>query len=166
MIFILNKIHPFINSYKRLLEERVDLNYKRKYNRIVNFDTLSRLYQTYFRDLSFIANEKITVSEEDKNIVVFLLRVHFKEWIELEKLNITVYKDFPKQFEIIKEVNKYNHFFTPRIFLVGEVLFYGNLVYGSSNFLNGIPLAESLEPVEGTTIIATTQINYGYIKPV
>jgi len=49
--------------------------------------------------------------------------------------------------------------------VVGEVLFYSNSVYGSCNFLNGIPLAESLEPVEGTTIIATTQINYGYINP-
>jgi hypothetical protein len=105
------------------------------------------------------------VSEEDKDIVIFLLRVHFRQWIEVEGVNIKVYKDFPQQFEVIKEVNKYNHFFTPRTFLVGEVLFYRNSVYGSCNFLNGIPLAESLEPVEGTTIIATTQINYGYIKP-
>ena len=88
------------------------------------------------------------------------------QWIEVEGFNITLYKDFPQQFEVIKEVNKYNHYFTPRTFLVGEVLIYGNSVYGSCNFLNGIPLAESLEPVAGTNIIATTQINYGYIKPI
>lgn len=149
----------------KLLEAGVDLNYKRKYKRIITFNTLSKLYQTYFKYLSFKANEEIAVSEEDKDIVIFLLRVHFRQWIEVEGVTIKVYKDFPQQFEVIKEVNKYNHFFTPRTFLVGEVLFYRNSVYGSCNFLNGIPLAESLEPVEGTTIIATTQINYGYIKP-
>jgi hypothetical protein len=154
-----------IQNYVKLLEAGVDLNYKRKYKRIITFNTLSKLYQTYFKYLSFKANEEIAVSEEDKDIVIFLLRVHFRQWIEVEGVNIKVYKDFPQQFEVIKEVNKYNHFFTPMTFLVGEVLFYRNSVYGSCNFLNGIPLAESLEPVEGTTIIATTQINYGYIKP-
>lgn len=154
-----------IQNYEKLLEGGVDLNYKRKYKRIITFNTLSKLYQTYFKYLSFKANEEIAVSEEDKDIVIFLLRVHFRQWIEVEGVNIKVYKDFPQQFEVIKEVNKYNHFFTPRTFLVGEVLFYRNSVYGSCNFLNGIPLAESLEPVEGTSIIATTQINYGYIKP-
>jgi hypothetical protein len=154
-----------IQNYVKLLEAGVDLNYKRKYKRIITFNTLSKLYQTYFKYLSFKANEEIAVSEEDKDIVIFLLRVHFRQWIEVEGVTIKVYKDFPQQFEVIKEVNKYNHFFTPRTFLVGEVLFYRNSVYGSCNFLNGIPLAESLEPVEGTTIIATTQINYGYIKP-
>lgn len=154
-----------IQNYVKLLEAGVDLNYKRKYKRIITFNTLSKLYQTYFKYLSFKANEEIAVSEEDKDIVIFLLRVHFRQWIEVEGVNIKVYKDFPQQFEVIKEVNKYNHFFTPRTFLVGEVLFYRNSVYGSCNFLNGIPLAESLEPVEGTTIIATTQINYGYLKP-
>lgn len=161
----MKSITSLIQNYEKLLESRVDLNYKRKYKRIIAFDTLSKLYQTYFRHFSFKANEEITVSKEDKDIVIFLLRVHFRQWIEVEELNITVYKDFPQQFEIIKEVNKYNHFFTPRTFLVGEVLFYGNSVYGSCNFLNGIPLAESPEPVEGTTFIATTQVNYGYIKP-
>ena len=154
-----------IQNYEKLLEGGVDLNYKRKYKRIITFNTLSKLYQTYFKYLSFKANEEIAVSEEDKDIVIFLLRVHFRQWIEVEGVNIKVYKDFPQQFEVIKEVNKYNHFFTPRTFVVGEVLFYNNSVYGSCNFLNGIPLAESLEPVEGTSIIATTQINYGYIKP-
>ena len=155
-----------IQNYEKLLEGGVDLNYKRKYKRIITFDTpLKILYQTYFRHLSFKANEKIRESKEDKDIVIFLLRVHFMQWIEVEGFNITLYKDFPQQFEVIKEVNKYNHYFTPRTFVVGEVLFYGISVYGSCNYLNGIPLAESLEPVEGTTIIATTQINYGYIKP-
>ena len=36
------------------------------------------------------------------------------QWIEVEGFNITLYKDFPQQFEVIKEVNKYNHYFTPR----------------------------------------------------
>jgi hypothetical protein len=38
-------------------------------------------------------------------------------------------------------------------------------VYGTTNYLNGIPLAESLEPIPETDIIPTTQINYQYIKP-
>ncbi len=162
----MKSITSLIQNYEKLLESRVDLNYKRKYKRIITFDTLSKLYQTYFRNLSFKANEEIAVSEKDKDIVSFLLRVHFRQWIEIEGLNITVYKNFPKKFKIIKEVNKYNHSFPPRKFLTGEVLFYGNSVYGSCNFLNGIPLAESLEPFEGTTIIVTTQINYEYIKPI
>ena len=158
--------NSLIQNYEKLLENGVDLNYKRKYERVITFDTLSKLYQTYFRNLSFKANEEIAVSEEDKDIVSFLLRVHFRQWIEVEGLNITVYKNFPQKFEIIKEVNKYNHSFPPRKFLTGEVLVYGNSVYGSCNFLNGIPLAESIESVEGNTIIATTQINYEYIKPI
>jgi hypothetical protein len=46
-----------------------------------------------------------------KILLFFLLRVHFRQWIEVEGVNIKVYKDFPQQFEVIKEVNKYNHFF-------------------------------------------------------
>jgi hypothetical protein len=37
--------------------------------------------------------------------------------------------------------------------------------YGTTNYLNGIALAESLESVKGTDIIPATQINYQYIKP-
>ena len=65
------------NYEKLLLEGGVDLNYKRKYKRIITFDTLSKLYQTYFRHLSFKANEKIRVSKEDKDIVIFLLKSTF-----------------------------------------------------------------------------------------
>ena len=106
----------------KLLEAGVDLNYRSKYKSIITFNTLLKLYQTYFRHLSFIANEEIKVSKEDKDIVIFLLRVHFRQWIELDGFNITVYKDFPQKFEVIKEVNKYKHYFTPRTFVEGEVL--------------------------------------------
>ncbi|WP_296636197.1 hypothetical protein [Polaribacter sp.] len=162
----MNTQHPLIYSYKKLLEEGKDLNYNRKYKRRIKLITLQIIYQKYFKDLSFLINEKIIVSNEDKDIIIFLLRVYFKVWIEIEDIKIIIYKKFPEKFKIIKEVNKYNHFFTPRAFLVGEVLFYRNSVYGTCNFLNGIPLAESLEPVEGTSIIATTQINYEYINPI
>jgi len=44
-------------------------------------------------------------------------------------------------------------------------MYFSTNLYGTTNYVNGIPLAESLEPVQGTNIIPSTQINYKYIKP-
>lgn len=44
-------------------------------------------------------------------------------------------------------------------------MFLSTNIYGTSNYLHGLPLAESQEPVPGTDITPATQINYQYIRP-
>ena len=86
-------------------------------------------------------------------------------YVELNDNLMTVYKEFPTYFKILKEVNTKNHRHTPKTFVKNTVMHLSTSVYGTTNYLNGIALAESLEPVQGTDIIPTTQINYQYIKP-
>lgn len=57
------------------------------------------------------------------------------------------------------------HRHTPKTFVKNAVMHLSTSAYGTTNYLNGIALAESLEPLQGTDIIPATQINYQYIKP-
>ena len=128
-------------------------------------DRLLHVYQNYFTDFPGTGNYTFKFSKNDENDLLFLFRVYFKMYVELNDNLMTVYKEFPTYFKILKEVNTKNHRHTPKTFVKNTIMYLSTNVYGTTNYLNGIPLAESLEPVQGTNIIPSTQINYKYIKP-
>ncbi len=138
---------------------------KRKDAYSMSPDRLLNIYQNYFTNISHTGNYMFKFSENDKNDLLFLFRVYFKMYVELNDNLMTVYEEFPTCFKILKEVNTKNHRHTPKTFVKNTIMYFSTNVYGTTNYLNGIPLAESLEPIPETDIIPTTQINYQYIKP-
>ncbi len=159
-------------SYSKFLEmlsstplERKAIIYKRKIKYEIQTPRLNELVKRYFDGFDGNLTEKtITIENSDMEDILFLLRYHFRMWIEVKDASLTIFKNFPSQFKIIKEVNKSNHPFTPQTFKVGTIMYFNDSSYGTANWLNGIPLAISLTPVEGTSIIPTTQINYDFIQ--
>jgi hypothetical protein len=138
---------------------------KRKDAYSLSPDRLLDIYQNYFTNIYQTGNYTFKFSKIDKNDLLYLFRVYFKMYVELNDNLMTVYEEFPKCFKILKEVNKKNHTHTPKTFVKNTIMYFSTNLYGTTNYLNGIPLAESLEPVQGTNIIPSTQINYQYIKP-
>ena len=132
----------------------------------VSVDEFSAFSKKYFKnindkDLSF----KFVVGEVDKNSILFVLRSFFNMYVEIKENSIIVFKNFPKKFILLKEVNKSNHYFTPRTFKKGTIMYSISPSYSSTNRMNGVPLWDSLETIEETELIPSVQINYDYIKP-
>lgn len=157
---IQKKLEDLVKAKQALLYRN-----KRKDAYSMSPDQLLKIYQNYFIDIPYTGNYIFKFSKNDKNDLLFLFRVYFKMFVELNDNLMTVYREIPRRFKIIKEVNRQNHRHTPKTFVKNTIMYLSTNVYGTTNYLNGIPLAESLEPVQGTDIIPTTQINYQYIKP-
>ena len=145
--------------------ERRAICYKRKIKYEITVERLNELICAYFDNFDEETIEKkVLIKMTDLEDVLFLLRFHFRMWITVNHTSITVFKNIPARFKIIKAVNKTNHWFAPKTFEIGQIMYFKANGYSSANWLNGIPLAESLTPIEGTEIIPTTQINYEYIE--
>tara|TARA_B100001094_G_C18087481_1_gene748532 strand:+ start:320 stop:805 length:486 start_codon:yes stop_codon:yes gene_type:complete len=132
----------------------------------VSVDEFSTFSNKYFKnindkDLSF----KFVVDEVDKNSILFVLRSFFNMYVEINENSIIIFKNFPKKFILLKEVNKSNHYFTPRTFKKGTIMYSISPSYSSTNRMNGVPLWDSLETIEETELVPSVQINYDYIKP-
>ena len=132
----------------------------------VSVDEFSAFSKKYFKnindkDLSF----KFVLDEVDKNSILFILRSFFDMYVEVKENSIIVFKNFPKKFILLKEVNKSNHYFTPRTFKKGTIMYSISPSYSSANRMNGVPLWDSLETINDTELIPSVQINYDYIKP-
>ena len=138
---------------------------KRKDSYSISTDRLLYLYQNYFLNIPSRGNYIFKFLKNDKNDLLLLFRVYFKMYVEVNNNLMTAYEKFPKRFKILTEVNKKNLSHTPKTFVKNSIMYLSSNVYGTTNYLYGIPLAESEEPVQGTDIIPTTQINYQYIKP-
>ena len=163
-------MNVFENIQKELIDlvkSKQSLLYRNKRRDAYNLppDRLLHVYQNYFTDIPVTGNYTFKYSKNDENDLLFLFRVYFKMFVELNDSLMTVYREIPRRFKIIKEVNKQNHRHTPKTFVKNSIMHLSKSVYGTTNYLNGIALAESLEPLQGTDIIPTTQINYQYIKP-
>ena len=83
----------------------------------VSVDEFSAFSRKYFKNindkgLSF----KFVIDEVDKNSILFVLRSFFNMYVEVKENSVVVFKNFPKKFILLKEVNKSNHHFTPRTF--------------------------------------------------
>lgn len=161
---------PFENLVNEVFKKRIDrkgFEYKRKSFFKIYDNRINELYDKYFNKINLEENSyTFNYHNKDLEDLLFMLRCHFKLWIEYSTTKITIYKHFPKQFKIIKKVTKENHWFTPEVFKKGTILFYTESNYGTVNLLNGIPLSKSLKPIEGTNIIPSTQINYEFIAPI
>lgn len=155
----------FLKMLSIVPSERKAIHYKRKTKYEISKPRLNELVERYFKDFNQdIIEKNISVEKTDMEDLLFLLRYHFRMWVEIKDSSLTIFKNFPSQFKIIMEVNKSNHPFTPQIFEAGQIMYFYPYAYGTVNWLNGIPLATSLTPIEDTNIIATTQINYNFIR--
>ena len=131
--------------------EKKPIRYKRKIKYELSIERLNQLIETYFIGFdASITTKSIVFKAADKADLLFLLRYHFRLWITIDDLTIIIYKYFPTRFKIIQQVDTTNHWFTPKSFKVGQIMYFNNHGYSSANWLNGIPLAESLTPINET----------------
>tara|TARA_B110000879_G_scaffold85632_1_gene118290 strand:+ start:5181 stop:5504 length:324 start_codon:yes stop_codon:yes gene_type:complete len=104
------------NGFNKLIKER-DLGLKRKITsrRLklkISIEEFADLTTKYFLDLKSDENIfKIKLLEQDKETLLFILRVYYKLWIEVDEYSIKIYNSFPEKFTLTKEVNKSNHYF-------------------------------------------------------
>ncbi|MAD12825.1 MAG: hypothetical protein CMC04_08910 [Flavobacteriaceae bacterium] len=152
----------FINSFKKGINRDIK---SRKLNLKINideFDLLSNKYLKKINDKGLFS--KLSIEEMDRQKILFLLRVYFGLWIEIDKNQIKIFKKFPKKFKIIKEVNKSNHYFTPKTFIKNTIMYPVKSAYSLSNDMNGTSLWDTLDPIEGTELVPSVQIDFNYIE--
>lgn len=102
---------------------------------------------------------------EFKGDLINLFRLKYKLWLEFDSEKVVLFREFPTRFKLVETVNSHNHWYTPKQFDKGTVMYYsGSGGYGSCNWLKGIPLWEDMTIIEGTSIIPSLQINYEFIE--
>ena len=150
----------FVNDSKNGISRNIK---SRKEKKIITPDEFSILVKSYFLDLPDVGNFNFTFKEFDRENLLFILRYHYRLWIEVWNNQIEIFRDFPKEFQIIREVNKSNHPFTPKTFKEGTTMYFSS---DSSlcNWLNGIPLWDDKEEVLEYGLKPSCQINYRYIQ--
>jgi hypothetical protein len=130
----------------------------------VSVDEFNNLSKKYFNQIKEGKNLIIKYDKKDKEILLFILRWYYNLWVDINEDSIEVYSFFPKDFEIISEVNKLNHPHTPKIFKKGTKMYFNSSSYSSSNLLNGIPLWVNKDEEVGHGLKPSCQVNYGYIE--
>tara|TARA_B110000114_G_C14806062_1_gene282784 strand:- start:44 stop:526 length:483 start_codon:yes stop_codon:yes gene_type:complete len=157
------KFNRLIDDSKGELKKNIS---SRRENISVTFQEFNTISKKYFNNVSKDKNLIIKFDKDDKETLVFVLRWYYNLWIDLKKDYIEVYSSFPKEFEIVSEVNKLNHPHTPKTFEKGTKMFYNSSSYSSCNWLKGIPLwdNEYEEVVEG--LKPSCQINYNFVKSI
>jgi|TARA_R110000737_G_C14292456_1_gene434404 hypothetical protein len=136
----------------------------RRENISITVEEFGFISRKYFKNIKKQTNLVIEPEGKDKEKLIFILRWYYNLWIDINEDNIEVYLFFPKEFEVISEVNKINHPHTPKTFKRGAKMYFNNSGYSSCNWLKGIPLWDNKdeEVVEGLT--PSCQINYKYLK--
>ena len=150
-----------INDSKEGLKRNISSRREKKFVSIEKFNKLS---EKYFDQIKEVENIIIEFDEEDKEILVFILRWYYNLWIDVNKNYIEVYSSFPKVFKIINEVNKLNHPHTPKTFKKGTKMFLNYSNYSSCNWLSGVPLWDNKDEQVGEGLKPSCQINYDHIK--
>ncbi|MFD1314231.1 DUF4116 domain-containing protein [Namhaeicola litoreus] len=130
-------------------------------------ERLQYFFDTYFNLPLDDWDYYVSYDPSDHDELLLLMRFHLHLYVHdnVDENKIYIPPYFPRVFQIEKEVNKTNHPHVPETFEVETKLFYVNDHYGTNNWLLGIPLSKNFEPLEGTNLIPTTQINYDYIFP-
>lgn len=154
----------FLEELKKPSVLRKGFTRKRKHHFSISDKRINELYDRYFSDLS-IKNKSFSfkLNPKDFDEVNYLLRVHFRLWIAIEEQSVTIYREFPERFRVTQEVNPENHWFTPKSFAIGSILYYGEDHYSVCNRLKGIPLSEILTSKDRKEIRPVVQINYDFI---
>ena len=155
------KFNRLIDDSKGELKKNIS---SRRENISVTFQEFNTISKKYFNNVSKDKNLIIKFDKDDKETLVFVLRWYYNLWIDLKKDDIEVYSSFPKEFEIVSEVNKLNHPHTPKTFEKGTKMFYNSSNYSSCNWLKGIPLWNNNDEVVIEGLKPSCQINYDFIK--
>ena len=158
------EFNSFFDSIQAGLKKDIK---SRRLNMKISVKEFNELSKKYFKNLNDKADRfTFTVEKMDKNNILFILRSYFNLYVEVKKNSIEVFKNFPKKFILLKEVNKSNHYFTTKVFLKGTIMYSVKAAYSSANKMNGVTLWDNLKTVEGTKIVPSVQINYEYINPI
>ena len=160
----MKKFEKFLFDSKNGIKRKISSRRLKMKVSIEEFDLLSKKY--FFEIKKDTEKFEFKVDQKDRDTVLFILRVNYGLWIELNELNIIIYSKFPEKFILTKEVNKTNHPFTPKTFLKGTIMHSVSASYSSSNGMSGTSLWDNLNPIEGTDLIPSVQINYDFIKPI
>jgi len=139
--------------------------YSRRDDISVSIELFDMLSKKYFHSIKKGQNLNIEYDENDKQTLIFILRWYYNLWIYINKNQIRVYSNFPKEFKIIKEVNKSNHPHTPKTFKKGTKMIFSSSKYSTCNWLRGIPLWDNKEDRFYGGLKPSCQINYEYVKP-
>ena len=155
-------------TFNNLIKD-VNLGLKRKiYSRrdkiTVTVEEFDALVKKYFKEIKGNHNFKFNFQLRDKEILVFVLRWYYHLWIKIDDNSIEIFHSFPKKFEIVEEVNKSNHFHTPKTFKKGTIMYFNSSAYSSCNWLMGIPLWDNPDEELALGLKPSCQINYSYIS--
>lgn len=150
-----------IKDSKEGLKRKISSRRERISVSVFEFNNLSK---KYFNQIKEGENLIINHDKKDKETLVFILRWYYNLWIDINKDSIEVYHFFPKEFEIISEVNKFNHPHTPKTFKKGTNMYFNSSSYSSSNWLNRIPLWDNKVEEVGHGLKPSCQVNYNYLK--
>lgn len=135
----------------------------RREKKIIGPEDFSIIVKSYFLNLPEEGNYKFKFEEHDRDSLLFILRYHYQLWIEVRNNQMEIFREFPEEFKIIKEVNKSNHPFIPKTFEEGTTMYF-RIDSSLCNWLNGIPLWDNKEEVLKYGLKPSCQINYGYIQ--
>lgn len=130
----------------------------------VSVEEFNNLSKKYFNQIKEGENLIINHDKKDKETIVFILRWYYNLWIDINEESIEVFSFFPKEFEIINEVNKLNHPHTPKTFKKGTKMYFNSSSYSSSNWLNGIPLWDNKDEEINHGLKPSCQVNYDCIE--
>ena len=136
----------------------------RRGGKIITPEEFSIIVKSYFLNLPNKGNFKFFFDENDRDNLLFILRYHYQLWLEVWNNQIEIFREFPEEFQIIKELNKSNHPHTPKTFKKGTKMYYNSSSYSTSNWLNGIPLWDNKNEEVGNGLKPSCQINYNYIR--
>ena len=131
---------------------------------IVSVEEFNKLSKKYFNKIKEGENFIFEFDEKDKETLMFVLRWYYNLWIDIKENSIEVYSYFPKEYEIVSDVNKLNHPHTTKTFKKGTKMFFNSMAYSSCNWLNGIPLWDIKDEEVVESLNPSCQINYNYIK--
>ena len=125
------------------------------------------MYNSYLKKICELdETSTISVSDNDIENLKYLLRKILKIYVEIEGNEFKIFNVFPKEFEVVKKISRENHpWFREFEIEVGTKLFISQSNYGTCNVLKGLPLWVNDEVIEGTTLVPSVQIGYGYVSP-
>lgn len=149
----MKKFDRFISDVKNGIKRKISSRRLKMHVSVEEFNLLSKKYFIGLKTDIETFNFNIELSDRDN--ILFILRVYYGLWIEIKGLSISIYRKFPEKFKLIREVNKSNHYFTPKTFPKGTIMYSVGSAYSSSNGLSGTSLWDNLNPIEGTKLISS-----------
>lgn len=135
----------------------------RKLQKEISIEKFEIYSKTYFSYLPSEGNFKFTFKSKDLEDLTFILRYHYRLWIEIWNNQIEIFENFPKIFSVIKDVKKLNHPHIPKEFKEGTVVYLVNDNYSTCNWHKGIPVWDNLNHDKKNEIKPSCQINYQYL---